>query len=79
MNVCVMALKEHKMFKQILVQLKAAFAQRRSMVVFYDSADYGKVSFQAPPNGLPPGHPLSSNLCSISVKSTWDCVNEDIT
>ena len=60
MKLCVMALKEHKMFKQIL-QLKAAFAQRGSMVVFYDSADYGKVSFQTPPNGLPPGHPLSSN------------------
>ena len=75
MKLCVMALKEHKMFKQIL-QLKAAFAQRGSMVVFYDSADYGKVSFQAPPNGLPPGHPLSSNLCSISAKSAWDCASK---
>ena len=46
MKLCVMALKEHKMFKQIL-QLKAAFAQRGSMVVFYDSADYGKVSFHS--------------------------------
>ena len=75
MKLCVMALKEHKIFKQIL-QLKVAFAQRGSMVVFYDSADYGKVSFQAPLNGLLPGHTLSSNLCSISAKSAWDCASK---
>ena len=23
-----------------------------------------------------PGHPLSSNLCSISAKSAWDCASK---
>ena len=58
------------MYKQLL-HLKAAFGSRSSTIIVYDSLDKGRVTFAAPTNGLPPGHPLCGFLAAIPVKVAW--------
>ena len=58
---------ELKMYKQLLY-LRAAFGSRSSTIIVYDSLDKGQVTFAAPTNGLPPGHPLCGFLAAFPAR-----------